>query len=98
MKLAEWVEEGFALNHRKTRIMRQGVSQRAAGLVLNRHPNVPRREFDALKATLHNCVRRGPHGENREGVADFRGHLRGRIAYLAQFNPVRGARLMALFE
>lgn len=92
------LETGFALNHRKTRIMRQGVSQRAAGLVLNRHPNVPRRDFDALKATLHNCVRRGPDGENREGVADFRGHLRGRIAYLTQINPVRGARLMALFE
>ncbi len=92
------LETGFALNHRKTRIMRQGVSQRAAGLVLNRHPNVPRRDFDALKATLHNCVRRGPDGENREGVADFRGHLRGRIAYLTQINAARGARLMALLE
>jgi len=92
------LEAGFALNHRKTRIMRQGVSQRAAGLVLNRHPNVPRREFDALKAILHNCLRRGPDGENREGLPDFRGHLRGRIAYQALINPARGARLLAQFE
>lgn len=92
------LETGFALNHRKTRIMRQGVSQRAAGLVLNRHPNVPRRDFDSLKAILHNCIRRGPHGENRERVTDFRGHLRGRIAYVRQVNPVRGARLLTLFE
>jgi hypothetical protein len=92
------LEAGFALNHRKTRIMRQGVSQRAAGIVLNRHPNVPRREFDALKAILHNCLRRGPDGENREGLPDFRGHLRGRIAHQALITPARGARLLAQFE
>lgn len=92
------LEAGFALNHRKTRIMRQGVSQRVAGLVLNRRPNVPRRDFDTLKAILHNCIRHGPHGENREGLADFRSHLRGRIAYLTQVNAVRGIRLTAMFE
>ena len=46
------LEEGFTVNHRKTRIMRQGVRQRLAGLVANEGPNVARADFDRLKATL----------------------------------------------
>jgi len=37
------------MNHRKTRIMRQGVRQRLAGLVANQHVNVARADFDRLK-------------------------------------------------
>lgn len=51
------LEEGFAMNHRKTRIMRQGVRQRLAGLVANEHPNIARADFDRFKAILNNCVR-----------------------------------------
>jgi RNA-directed DNA polymerase len=31
-------------------------------------------------------------------VADFRGHLDGRIAWAAQINPRRGMKLRPLFE
>ncbi len=34
---------------------------------------MPRDDYDRLKATLCNCVRLGPHEQNRDGVADFRG-------------------------
>ena len=54
------LEEGFTVNHRKTRIMRQGVRQRLAGIVANQRMNVARTDFDRLKATLNNCVRLGP--------------------------------------
>jgi len=46
--------EGFAVNHRKTRVMRQGVRQCLAGLVTNQRLNVARVDFDQLKATLTN--------------------------------------------
>ena len=92
------LEEGFVVQHRKTRVMRQGVRQQAAGVVLNDQPNVPRPDFDALKAILHNCVRHGPSGQNRAGVADFRAHLAGRIAYVATVNPQRGQRLRRVFD
>jgi hypothetical protein len=78
--------------------MRQGVRQQAAGVVLNHHTNVPRTEFDQLKAILHNCVRHGPSQQNREGVTSFRAHLAGRIAYVAQLNPRRGERLKRVFD
>jgi RNA-directed DNA polymerase len=91
-------EEGFGINHRKTRIMRRGVRQQLAGLVVNEGVNVPRGEFDRLKATLTNCIRHGAVAENREKVADFRAHLQGRIAFVAMVQKERGAKLRKLFE
>ena len=92
------LEEGFALNHRKTRVMRRGGRQGLAGVVLNDRPNVARDDYDALKATLHNCRKHGPGGQDRSGSADFRAHLAGRIAHVATLNPGRAARLRAIFE
>jgi RNA-directed DNA polymerase len=53
-------EEGFSVHPRKTRLMRQGVRQFAAGVVLNERPNVPRAEYELLKAILHRAARDGP--------------------------------------
>jgi RNA-directed DNA polymerase len=92
------LEEDFGVQHRKTRVMRQGARQRAAGVVINQKINLARDDFDQLKAILHNCVRHGPGEQNRAGVADFRAHLAGRIAYVARLNPERGARLTRVFE
>ena len=91
-------EEGFALNHRKTRAMRRGQRQRVAGVVVNAKPNTPRAEFDTLKATLTNCARHGPASQNRGGVPDFRAHLAGRVSHVASVNPVRGRKLWALLD
>ncbi len=91
-------EEGFAVHHRKTRIMRPGVRQHLAGLTTNRHPNMFRRDFDLLKATLTNCLRLGPQTQNRAAHPDFRAHLEGRIAFVQSINPARGLRLRAIFE
>ena len=92
------LEEGFAVQHQKTRVMRQGVRQRAAGVVLNQKPNISRDDYDQLKAILHNSVRDGPHNQNRAGVADFRAHLAGRIAHVARINPAHGEKLTRLLE
>jgi hypothetical protein len=92
------LEEGFAVNFRKTRVMCQGVRQRVAGVVVNERPNLARPDYDALKATLHNCVRHGPDCQNRDARGDFRAHLAGRIAHVAALNPARAERLRALYE
>jgi hypothetical protein len=89
-------EEGFAAHHRKTRIMRPGVRQHLAGITLNERPNVTRKDFDLLKATLTNCVRFGPSTQNRDGRAHFRLHLEGRVAYAESVNPAKGAKLRGL--
>jgi hypothetical protein len=90
------MDEGFAVHFRKTRIMRQGVRQHLAGVVVNKHLNVARRDYDRLKATLTNCVRHGADSQNREGVDDFRAHLQGRVSFVESINPAKGARLREL--
>ena len=92
------MEEGFDVNHRKTRIMRQGVRQCLAGLVTNQRLNVAREDFDQLKATLTNCVRHGPVSQNRHGHPQFRLHLEGRIAFVSSLNRAKGQRLRRIFE
>ena len=86
-------EEGFAVNRRKSRLVTRAGRQRVCGLVVNERVNVPRAEYDTLRAIVHNAVRRGPVSQNRAGVPDFRAHLLGRIAWVAQANPARGRKL-----
>lgn len=88
-------DEGFRLNTRKTSVMPHAGRQTLGGLVVNERPRVSRAEIDRLRAILHNCRRHGPSTQNREGVPAFEEHLRGRIAWVAQHDPVRGARLLA---
>jgi RNA-directed DNA polymerase len=92
------LEEGFEVHTRKSRFMRRGVRQQLVGVVVNTYPNVRRNEYDCLKAILYNCVRHGPASQNREGRADFRAHLLGRVAHVTMLNPARGGRLRSLFE
>jgi RNA-directed DNA polymerase len=91
-------EEGFAVNHHKTRMMRASVRQHLAGMVTNQRLNVPRAEFDLLKATLTNCVRHSPATQNREGHPHFREHLAGRVSFLESIHLQKGKHLRALFD
>jgi RNA-directed DNA polymerase len=91
-------EEGFTVQHRKTRIMRQSTRQHLAGLVTNQRLNVRRAQFDLLKATLTNCVRQSPEAQNREAHPHFREHLQGRIAFIESINLEKGKRLRAIFD
>lgn len=88
---------GFRVNHRKTCCFGAHRAQRVTGLVVNRHPNIARADYDRLKAILTRCVRHGPGGENREGHADFRAWLHGHVAWCASVNPARGEKLQRLF-
>lgn len=92
------LEEGFRINTRKTRQMRQGVRQLVTGIVVNAHPNVARDEYDKLKAILTNCVRHGPASQNRERHPNFQAYLAGRISYVRMVNMNRAAKLQRLLE
>lgn len=83
-------DQGFRVNARKTRLMSAGGRQTVTGIVVNARPNVPRAEYDRLKALLHNAVRDGP------GELD-RAQVLGRIAWVASLNPTRGRKLRTAF-
>lgn len=90
-------EEGFAINHRKSMLATRAGRQQVCGIVVNQHLNVPRAEYDRLKAILHNARRHGPGSQNRAAVSDFRAHLLGRIAWVESLNPQRGGKLRRQF-
>ncbi len=87
-------DEGFRLNPLKTGVMPRAGRQTLGGLVVNQRPRVARAEVDLLRAILHNCRRYGPSTQNLEDNPAFEDHLRGRIAWVAQHDPARGARLL----
>lgn len=91
-------EEGFRVRHDKTRVVPAHHRQRVTGLVVNAGPAAARTEYDALRATLLNCVRTGPDRQNREGHPAFREHLLGRISWVGTGRPARAAKLRALFD
>jgi RNA-directed DNA polymerase len=102
-RIEAWVgrialEEGFALNHRKTRCLTAAHRQAVCSIVVNRRLSLPRNEFDRLKAVLHQCVRDGPAAQNRSAHPSWREHLRGRVAWAAQLNPGKAQRLQRLFD
>lgn len=100
-RIEQWVariaiDEGFHLNFRKTRCLSAGRRQSVCGIVVNRHTNLDRREFDQLKAILHRCLVHGPASQNREARPDWQAHVRGRVAWALQLNPNKGQRLQRL--
>ena len=92
------LEEGFEINFRKTRLLRSSQRQFVAGMVLNEGTNLPRVEFDRLKAILHNCVRHGHKSQNRDSHPRFREHLEGRVRWVETVNATKGAKLRILFD
>ncbi|HEY1711247.1 MAG TPA: reverse transcriptase family protein [Rhizomicrobium sp.] len=91
-------DEGFALNRGKTRIMPSQTRQKVTGIVVNTHTNIARPDYDRLKAVLYNCKRNGPVAENRSAYSDFRSHLNGKVTWVENVNPARGAKLRTLFD
>ena len=87
------------MNFRKCAgFMPESVRQELAGVVVNEKTNGRRQDYDALKAILTNCRRRGPASLNREKHPDFRNHLLGRIAHWTRLRPERGRKLRTMFD
>ncbi|MBR9802149.1 RNA-directed DNA polymerase [bacterium] len=91
-------DERFQMHATKRKFLLPSCRQQVTGVVVNEKTNISRKEFDRLKATLYNCVKTGPAAQNRNAHADFQAHLRGRIAYVQQLNPARGAKLLDLYQ
>lgn len=90
------LEEGFTVNHRKTRIMDRAQRQCLAGVIVNARVNCRRSAYDELKAILHNCLVLGVESQRRGFEGDFRAHLSGRAAHLGSLNRARGEKLDAM--
>lgn len=91
------LDEGFQMNHRKSRLMRSHQRQKITGVVVNQRVNVDRRYYDQLKATLHNCVRDGLVIQNRMNHPNFKSYLYGSIQYVKSLNVKKGEKLEKIY-
>lgn len=89
--------EGFRVNDHKSTLATRAGRQRVCGVVVNDGLNLPRTEYDLLRAILHNARVHGPASQNRAALPDFRAHLLGRISWVQALNPARGAKLRRQF-
>lgn len=84
-------DEGFALHPAKQRQMRAHQQQRITGLVVNQGVNLPREDYDRLRAGLHQAAQNGPVS------APDKARWQGRVAWACQrLAPTRVAKLQAL--
>jgi retron-type reverse transcriptase len=91
-------EEGFAVNEKKTRVMRRGTAQTVTGVVVNDKPSISREELRRLRAILHRAKSEGLEAQNREGRPNFRAWLAGKIAFVSMVRPDVGAKLKAALD
>jgi retron-type reverse transcriptase len=91
-------DEGFAVNPKKTRVKRPESRQTVTGLVVNAAPAVPRDVVRRIRAILHRAKAEGLEAQNRDRHPNFRGWVKGMIAYIAMARPDVGARLRAALD
>jgi retron-type reverse transcriptase len=91
-------EEGFAVNEKKTRVMRRSTAQSVTGVVVNDKPSIDRAELRRLRAILHRAKTEGLDAQNREGRPNFRAWLAGKIAFVSMVRPDAGAKLKAALD
>ncbi len=87
--------EGFHLKPAKTRLMTTAGRQTVTGITVNQHVNIPRDDYDLLKATIHHL---GRADDPRRTDRAFLARLSGQIGWVEQVHPARGLRLRARFE
>ncbi len=80
--------EGFAINAKKTRVMRAGQRQTVTGVVVNQSLGLSRQERRKLRAALHQ-MRVNP----TQVSAGEKRRIEGKLAYLRMLNPDQARRL-----
>ncbi|HSU65537.1 MAG TPA: reverse transcriptase domain-containing protein [Tepidisphaeraceae bacterium] len=80
-------DEGFAVNEKKTRVLRQSAAQNVTGIIVNQRPGVPRETVRRMRAILHRAKTEGLAAQNREKHPHFEMWVRGMIAYIEMVNP-----------
>jgi retron-type reverse transcriptase len=91
-------EEGFAVNEKKSRVMRRSTAQTVTGVVVNDKPSVSRDELRRLRAILHRAKFEGLEAQNRDGRPNFRAWLEGKIAFVNMVRPDAAEKLRSALD
>jgi len=91
-------DEGFSVNHAKTRVLRRSTRQLVTGVVVNDRPGIDRNTVRRLRAILHRAESEGLAAQNRAKIPHFEAWLNGMIAYVHMVNPQQAKPLREAFE
>jgi retron-type reverse transcriptase len=91
-------DEGFAVNEKKTRVLRRSTAMNVTGVIVNERPGTRRRSRRRLRAILHNAKRHGLDSQNRANEPHFAAKLRGQIAFVHMVNSDQGQKLAEQFN
>jgi retron-type reverse transcriptase len=91
-------DEGFAVNEKKTRVLRRSAAMAVTGVVVNERPGVRRRERRRLRAILHNAKKTGLAAQNRANEPHFEAKVRGQIEFVRMVNAEQARPLMEAFQ
>lgn len=91
-------DEGFAVNEKKTRVLRQSTAQMVTGIVVNDRAGVRRETVRRLRAILHRAKFDGLAAQNRENHPHFEAWVRGMIAYVGMVNPAQARPLQEALD
>ena len=93
---------GYRINPKKTRMSFGPYRKILLGTVFNRHPNLPKEKYYKIRAIVHNCKVHGFDSQFQRAGKSSSGELiywlRGKINWLCQLNPNRGAKLKHKFD
>ncbi len=89
-------EEGFAIATHKTRWMRPHQRQLLGGLVINHEAQIPRRDYEHIRALLHRASRDGLAALDVDVIASRRAaHLLGKATWAGTGSSARTRRVRA---
>lgn len=86
-------EEGFVINPKKTRVLRNHTQQSVTGIVVNDRPGINRKLVRRIRSILHHAKTEGLESQNREQHSNFRGWITGMISYIEMVNPAQAKKL-----
>ena len=91
-------EEGLVVNERKTQALPNTTRQVAAGLVVNKRPNVKKEYRRAVRQVLHHRASRTQGGLAAAYSGPNKSSLAGMIAFVKHINPSQGQKLQREFD
>lgn len=93
---------GFRLNQKKTKVEPRWKRQKVLGMVVNEKVNIPRYEYMRTRSIIHNCLVDGFDNQYKRAgmnsVSGLKAHLRGKLAFFKQVDPIKAQRLKDQFD
>jgi len=93
---------GYRLNQTKTKVEPHWKRQKVLGMVVNEKVSIPRLEYMRIRSIVHNCLIHGFSSQyeraEMKSAAGLLSHVRGKLAYFKQVDPVKAQRLKDYFD